>query len=134
MTPPDRPISEFPKHLAEDSKAAVIDAFDASTVTAPELVASLIKNGGCVMRGVLNPDQLALIEKDVRPWIEKDRPWKGDFFPPETRRVMGLVEKSKAFTDLIPGNCLFRDVCDTLLISTHESWLGQTLETSVLKP
>ncbi|KAJ5377263.1 uncharacterized protein N7496_004672 [Penicillium cataractarum] len=134
MTAPDAPTSDFPKHLAEDSKAAVIDAFDASTVTAPELVASLIKNGGCVVRGILNTDQLALIENDIRPWIEKDCPWKGDFFPPETRRVMGLVEKSKIFTDLIPGNRLYRDVCDTLLTSTHESWLGQTLETSVSKP
>ena len=56
MTPPDRPISEFLKHLTEDSKAAVIDAFDTSTMTAPELVASLIKNGGYVICGVLNPD------------------------------------------------------------------------------
>ncbi|RAH71416.1 phytanoyl-CoA dioxygenase family protein [Aspergillus aculeatinus CBS 121060] len=104
------------------------------TVTAAEVVASLIKNGGCVVRGILNFEQLALIEKDVRPWIEKDRPWVGEFFPPETRRVMGLVEKSKLFTELIPGNRLYRDVCDILLTSTHKSWLGQKLETSVSHP
>lgn len=133
-SPPDRPADGFPKHLFEDSKAAVIEAFDAKTVNAPEVVASLIKNGGCIIRGVLSAAQLALIEKDVRPWIELDRPWAGEFFPLETRRVMGLVEKSKAFTDLIPGNRLYRDVCDTLLMSTHESWLGQNLEKSVSHP
>jgi ectoine hydroxylase-related dioxygenase (phytanoyl-CoA dioxygenase family) len=47
---------------------------------------------------------------------------------------MGLVEKSKTFTETIPGNRLFRDVCDVLLTKTHQSWLGQKLETSVSKP
>ncbi|KAJ5692007.1 hypothetical protein N7462_001430 [Penicillium macrosclerotiorum] len=130
MPPPDRPVNGFPKHLAEEFKAAVIDATTASTVTALEVVAALIKNGGYLVRRILNTDQLALIEKDVRPSIEKDRPRIGDFFPPETRRVMGLVEKSKVFTDLIPGNRLYQHVCGTLLISTQDSWLGQILETS----
>jgi ectoine hydroxylase-related dioxygenase (phytanoyl-CoA dioxygenase family) len=131
--PPDRP-AEFPKHLAQDSKDALVESFDAQNVSVEELTASLIKNGGCIVRNVVSAEDLALIEKDIRPWIEKDRPWAGDFFPRETRRVMGLVEKSKVFTECIPGNKNYREVCDALLTSTHESWLGQRLETSVSHP
>lgn len=47
---------------------------------------------------------------------------------------MGLVGKSKIFTECIPGNKLYRDVCDELLSSTHESWLGQKVETSISRP
>jgi ectoine hydroxylase-related dioxygenase (phytanoyl-CoA dioxygenase family) len=130
----DRPANGFPEHLAADSRAAVVDSFDARKASADEVTASLIKNGGAVLRNVVDAETLTTIEKDIRPWIEKDRPWKGDFFPPETRRVMGLVEKSQAFTESIPGNKLFRDVCDQLLTSVHESWLGQKLEKSVSKP
>jgi ectoine hydroxylase-related dioxygenase (phytanoyl-CoA dioxygenase family) len=131
---PDRPAKGFPEHLAADSKAAVVDCFDANTVSIEEVTKSLIKNGGCILRNAVSPDDLAVIESDVRPWIEKDAEWKGDFFPKQTRRVMGLVEKSQTFTEQIPGNPVYRGVCNALLTSVHESWLGQKLETSVSKP
>jgi len=63
------------------------------------------------------------------------RPWHGvDFFPPETRRVMGLVGKSRIFTDNIPGNRLYRDICSRLLSSTHSAWLGYQRNTTVSEP
>ncbi|PVH87659.1 phytanoyl-dioxygenase family protein [Cadophora sp. DSE1049] len=103
-------------------------------VASSAVIASLIKNGGCIIRNILDAPTLAVIETDVRPWILRDQPWTGDFFPPETRRVMGLVEKSKAFTDSIPGNKLYQDVCGALLTSWHESWHGQKLMKSESKP
>ena len=131
---PDAPADGFPSKLAADSRAAIIDAFNASTVTSSDVVASLIKNGGCIIRNILDAPTLDAIEADVRPWILKDQPWTGDFFPPETRRVMGLAEKSKVFTDSIPGNKLYQDVCGDLLTSWHESWHGQKLMKSESKP
>ncbi|KAH9214097.1 phytanoyl-CoA dioxygenase family protein [Leptodontidium sp. 2 PMI_412] len=131
---PDAPADGFSAKLAADSKAAVIDDFQANSVTTSEVVSSLIKNGGCIIRNILDAGTLATIESDVRPWIPKDQPWTGEFFPPETRRVMGLVEKSKIFTDSIPGNKLYRDVCDELLTSWHESYHGQKLMKSESKP
>lgn len=131
---PDKPANGFPEYLAKDSKAAQIESFDAKTVSVDEVTKSLVRNGGCIVRNVLGQEDLALIESDVRPWIEKDVPWNGDFFPPETRRVLGLVEKSKAFTEQIPGNRLFRNVCDALLTSAHDYWIGQKQETGFSKP
>jgi len=131
---PDAPADGFPSKLVADSRAAVIDNFNASTVTCSHVVGSLIRNGGCIIRNILDTPTLAAIEADVRPWILKDQPWTGEFFPPETRRVMGLVEKSKSFTDSIPGNKLYQDVCGELLTSWHESWHGQKLMKSESKP
>jgi len=131
---PDKPATGFPKHLAEDSKAAVVESFDANTVSSETLIESIVRNGGVILRGVVNKEDLAAIEADVRPYIMKDQPWKGEFFPPETRRVTGLVQKSPTFTERIPGNPLYRSICTALLSSTHESWLGQKLETSVSSP
>lgn len=73
---PDKP-ADFPQTLIDDSRAAVVETFDAATVTADTLVKALIKTGGCILRNVVNKGNLALIERDVRPWIEKDKPWTG---------------------------------------------------------
>jgi hypothetical protein len=92
----------------------IVDEFDSTgSLKADRVVASLIQNGGCILRGLLpNEETLATIEHNVRPYIEADRPWQGvDFFPPETRRVTGLVGKSSTFTENIPANKFCRDVC-----------------------
>ena len=114
-----------------------VDQFDCTAAPkADEIVASLIRNGGCVLRNfITNVTTLDAIEKDVRPHIQADRPWEGvDFFPPETRRVMGLVGKSRAFVDAIPSNRVYRDVCSRLLSSTNRSWYGYQLYTTVSEP
>lgn len=131
---PDKPADGFPKEFEEDSKAAKVDSFNSSTVTTSEVVFSLIKNGGCIIRNVLNSADLAAIERDVRSHILKDQPWAGEFFLPETRPVTGLVEKSKTFTETIVGNQLYQEVCDKLLTAVDESWIGQTKEISVAPP
>ncbi|KFY79077.1 hypothetical protein V499_01882 [Pseudogymnoascus sp. VKM F-103] len=114
-----------------------VDQFDSTAAPkADEIVASLIRNGGCVLRNFISDATiLDIIERDVRPHIQADRPWEGvDFFPPETRRVMGLVGKSRVFTDTIPANRLYRDVCSRLLSSTCRSWYGYQLNTTVSEP
>lgn len=114
-----------------------IDEFDFMTdPKADEVVASLVRNGGCIIRNmIIEQAILDAIEKDVRPYINADKPWIGvDFFPPETRRVMGLVGKSYAFTENIPANRLYRDVCSRLLSSTYKAWLGYQLHTTVSEP
>jgi ectoine hydroxylase-related dioxygenase (phytanoyl-CoA dioxygenase family) len=132
--PPDQPAGGFPKHLADDSKAAVVDSFDAQTVRSEAVIDSLIRNGGCILRNLLSKEDIVTIDADVRPYIQKDQPWAGEFFPPETRRVTGLVQKSPTFTERVVGNEIYQAACTALLSSTYESWLGQKLERSVSPP
>lgn len=131
---PNKPAGGFPIHLSEDSKAAVVDSFDARTVNPETVVESLLRNGGCIVRGIVSKEHIAAIDRDVRPHIMKDQPWRGDFFPPETRRVTGLVEKSPTFKTKILGNKLYQDVSNTLLTATYETWVGQKLEVNVSPP
>ncbi|KAJ5726586.1 phytanoyl-CoA dioxygenase family protein [Penicillium malachiteum] len=102
--------------------------FDPNSAKAEHVVKALIQEGGAVFRGLLQ------IEYDVRPFINLDKPWTGDFFPPETRRVCGLAGKSRTFMDLVVGNALYQDVCSILLTSTHCSYYGQKREESVSHP
>ncbi|KAK4652885.1 hypothetical protein QC762_503360 [Podospora pseudocomata] len=99
-----------------------------------DIVQALIRTGGVVIRNVILQETLDVIEKDVRPFIEADKPWKGDFFPPETRRVYGLAGKSPTFFKSVVANPLYQAVCSKMLTAEYKSWLGQKLETSISRP
>jgi len=53
-----------------------VKVFDAATCSVDELVSALKVAGGLVIRGLLQQDELAHLEKDIRPWLEKDTPWE----------------------------------------------------------
>lgn len=99
-----------------------------------KVVQSLISTGGVIIRGLLSESSLKLIENDIRPHLEADKPWEGEFFPPETRRVAGLAGKSSTFMHHIVANPLYQAVCDVLLTSRFTSYLGQKLEISKSTP
>lgn len=111
-----------------------VQSFDSANTTADEIVAALIKAGGCIIRNAVHSNQLAAIEKDTRPYIEKDRVWGGEFFPRETRRVTALAEKSKAFMENVVCCSLYQQVCDVMLSSTTKSWLDEVCQVSTSKP
>ncbi|KAK9856889.1 phytanoyl-CoA dioxygenase family protein [Penicillium brevicompactum] len=108
--------------------------FDPRSAKVDDVVKALIQSGGVILRGFLGAEILDQIENDVRPFINADKPWKGDFFPPETRRVCGLGEKSHAFMENIVGDALYQGVCNSLLTSTHHSYYGQKREESTSHP
>lgn len=112
-----------------------VQYFDASTASCDDIVQALILAGGCVVRGMVSEENLQRIEQDTRPYIQADKPWTmDDFFPPETRRVTGLFEKSKAFIEGVPANPLYQDVCKALLTDVLPGYCGQKLENFVSRP
>lgn len=126
------PITGF----EDDRKRPVpeVKTFDNATVTHDEILDSLIKTGGCVIKNVVSATDLAQIEEDTRPYLDADKPWKGNFFPVQTRRVNGLAGKSKVFMEKIVCYKLYQEVCRTLLSSTVSNYLGQELQTSTSEP
>jgi hypothetical protein len=54
-----------------------VKEFDAATATVEELVDALKVAGGVVVRNMLTKAEIDQIETDVRPWLEKDKPWEG---------------------------------------------------------
>lgn len=125
-----------PKPLGDDYKRPlpVVEAFDSATVTPDDVVKALISAGGCIIRNVVAQEDLDLIEKDVRTHLNADKEWEGDFFPKETRRVLGLAAKSKSFMEKIVANQTYQEVCKKMLSSTVKNYLGQELQTSTSPP
>lgn len=79
-----------------------VKVFDATTCTVDELVGSLRVAGGLIVRGLLNAEELASLEKDTRPWLEQDTAWTdgkltllalaaGISFIPLLKRYPGLM-------------------------------------------
>ena len=99
--------------------------YDAATCTSNDLVKTLKLSGGVIVRRILEPEDVQQIEADVRPWLDNDKPWNGDFFPPETRRAVGLLGKSKTFALRLVGNEMWLEVVDALLTSEfHKNWVS----------
>ncbi|EXJ85332.1 hypothetical protein A1O1_05696 [Capronia coronata CBS 617.96] len=112
-----------------------VPVFDARSVTPEEVVQGLIHAGGAVIRNAMDVEDVHQIEKDIRPWLEKDKPWKeGGFFPVETRRAYGLAGKSKTFIEKMVKQETFQKVCDIILSKTSPAWVGQKREVSTSKP
>ncbi|KAH8728395.1 phytanoyl-dioxygenase family protein [Phaeosphaeriaceae sp. PMI808] len=82
------------------------DRFDSATATIEQLVASMKRNGGVIIRNFMPEDEISAIESEVRPYLEEDLPWEGSAFPPQTRRVTGLLVKSQAFRNYLPSPTL----------------------------
>lgn len=68
-------LVETPDLKSPDSPLPEVKSFDASNCSVEELVAALRIAGGVVVRGVLNAEELAKLETDTRPWLDKDEPW-----------------------------------------------------------
>ncbi|CAG9997141.1 unnamed protein product [Clonostachys byssicola] len=111
-----------------------VQAFDAATANVDDIVAALIVAGGCVLKGAVAQDDLAQIEKDTRICILGDKAWGGDFFPKETKRVMGLIGKSPTFTRAIVQSPLAVAAAEKILTSTYSCWVGDEWKTFVSKP
>ena len=52
-----------------------VKSFDAATCSVDELVSALRVAGGVVVRGLLSESELAKLEADARPWLDKDTAW-----------------------------------------------------------
>jgi len=60
---------------------------------ASEIVASIQRDGACIVRDVLSPDALARLDADLAPWIERSQPGTDDFTGRFTKRTGALVAR-----------------------------------------
>ena len=98
-----------------------VKSFDARTVTVDELVAALRLAGGVVVKNAISVEEAKEIERDVRPWLDKDKAWEnGEFFPKETRRAFGLASKSPTFATKVIGNPLWLGVTDAVRMIKYD--------------
>jgi hypothetical protein len=95
------------------------------TASVGEVVEAIKLAGGCIIRGILTPDEIRQIESDIRPTLDADLPWPGSFFPSETRRAMGLLGKSPTFARALVMNPLYQAVSKVFLEEEYWCWNGK---------
>jgi ectoine hydroxylase-related dioxygenase (phytanoyl-CoA dioxygenase family) len=105
-----------------------------SDVSPEDVIAALKLAGGCVIRNYVSREDLDQIQKDLRPYLEVDVPWNGEFFPPETRRAYGIVGKSFTVAKCLPMSSLYQQVCKVFLEEQYTSWSGSKQEVGISRP
>jgi len=95
----------------------------------PGIIDAIIKDGGCVVKGFADRETLETVNREVKPYLEADKPWKGDLFPPETRRCPNLVGRSPTARNHWLVDPLIRAVNATFIDKTTSNFYGETQHT-----
>ena len=74
------------------------------------------------------------IPEDLRPFLNKDTPWEGDFFPKETRRCYALMGNSPTCAEKVIMNPLYQATCETFLTTKNWFWSGHKKTYATSKP
>jgi ectoine hydroxylase-related dioxygenase (phytanoyl-CoA dioxygenase family) len=72
--------------------------------------------------------------RDVRPLLEHDTEWTGNFFPKETRRAYGMLGVSRTYATNIVGHPIYQATARKFLTQKHWFWEGSRKVWAVSKP
>jgi len=117
----------------ESAQPTVLE-FDASSTSSSELVAAICREGGVIIRNFASQSTLTALEQEIRPYLDADEGYDGEFFSKDTRKSQGLAARSPTFCNDILSNDLWRGVYDALLTTTTKSWTGNILHECVSPP
>ena len=110
-----------------------------ATVSSPEVVELLNRDGCVVVESLADPQTCDLLEEELAPFLaaKKDAapinaPYGyEDFLPAKTRRIVGVIAKSRAFRTLVTHPMIMA-VCDAMLLRSCASY--QICTTAALVP
>ena len=100
-----------------------------STASSAEVVEVLNRDGCVVVKSLADHKTLDLVEKELAPFLDakKDEPpinapyGYEDFLPAKTRRIVGVIAKSRAFGTLVTHPMVMA-VCDAMLLPSCPSY------------
>ncbi|KAL1311790.1 hypothetical protein AAFC00_001873 [Neodothiora populina] len=103
-------------------------------VSETENIINCIKENGClIIKNFTTPEVVDQINAETRPYLDKDKPWKGDLFPPETRRCPRLVARSKAFRENLLVAPIVSALTAEFVDKTTSNFYGETQHTYTSK-
>lgn len=107
----------------------------AGATTAAEAVDVLVRDGGIIIRNFVPGSTISRLNDELRPYVVADEEsYAGSFFPPETRKVLGLAAKSRTWALEILSHPLWTGITDALLTTRTSAWIGDDLHESTSKP
>ncbi|KAL3477795.1 hypothetical protein BJX99DRAFT_269668 [Aspergillus californicus] len=101
-----------------------IDRSDESAI-----LRAIVQDGCCIIKNFTDVATVKQVNEEARPYIEADKPWKGDLFPPETRRCTNLVGRSKTVRETWILDPLIRKLTATFVDKTTSNFYGETKHT-----
>ena len=116
------------------SPSPKVQEFQASSAQSKDLVSAICRDGGVIIRNFASSTTLANLEKELRPHLDADEGYEGEFFSKSTRKCQGLAGRSPTFCSDLLCNPLWREVYETMLTTTTKSWNGNQLHECVSKP
>ncbi|KAI9731230.1 MAG: hypothetical protein M1834_005423 [Cirrosporium novae-zelandiae] len=137
------PTSYHPKEMTiNDAKSGGTEALEdlpqvralPNNVPVDEVVDALKVTGGVIIRNLVSHEHLDQIEKNLRPYLEADHEWEGDFFPKETRRCYSLIPTSSTFARVVVMNPLYQETCNKFLTTNNWFWSGHQKVYAKSKP
>ncbi|KAJ5325958.1 Phytanoyl-CoA dioxygenase [Penicillium brevicompactum] len=101
-----------------------IDRFDVAGI-----IQAIIDDGCCVIKNFTSEETINDVNSEARPYIDADKPWKGDLFPPETRRCANLMGRSKTAREQWLVDPLVRALNAKFVDKTTSNFYGETKHT-----
>ncbi|GLB06452.1 hypothetical protein AtubIFM57258_001760 [Aspergillus tubingensis] len=108
-------------------KQLPIQRIDRADVEA--IIQAIIKDGCCIIKDFTDAATIKQVNEEVQPYLDADKPWKGDLFPPETRRCANLAGRSKTARENWLVDPLIRALTARFVDKTTSNFYGETKHT-----
>ncbi|KAL1846895.1 hypothetical protein Plec18170_008863 [Paecilomyces lecythidis] len=93
------------------------------------IIQAIIDDGCCIIKNFTDKETVDAVNGDARPYLDADKPWKGDLFPPETRRCTNLGGRSVTAREKWIIDPLIRQLTETFVDKTTHNYYGLTKHT-----
>ncbi|GKZ37390.1 hypothetical protein AbraIFM66950_008913 [Aspergillus brasiliensis] len=93
------------------------------------IIQAIIQDGCCIIKDFTDAATIKQVNEEVQPYLDADKPWKGDLFPPETRRCANLAGRSKTAREHWLVDPLIRTLTARFVDKTTSNFYGETKHT-----
>ncbi|KAJ5120420.1 Phytanoyl-CoA dioxygenase [Penicillium bovifimosum] len=95
----------------------------------PAIIQAIIEDGCVIIKNFTDLETIEKVNAETKPYIDADKPWKGDLFPPETRRCSNLVGRSKTAREQWIVDPLIKTLTSKFVDKTTTNFYGETKHT-----
>ncbi|GKZ90776.1 hypothetical protein AnigIFM59636_002806 [Aspergillus niger] len=93
------------------------------------IIQAIIEDGCCIIKDFTDVATVKQVNEEVQSYLDADKSWKGDLFPPETRRCANLAGRSKTARENWLIDPLIRTLTARFVDKTTSNFYGETKHT-----
>ncbi|KAJ5223758.1 hypothetical protein N7468_008300 [Penicillium chermesinum] len=93
------------------------------------IIQAIIQDGCCIIQNFTDVETVQKVNAEAKPYLDADKPWKGELFPPETRRCANLAGRSQTARENWLVDPLVRALTAKFVDKTTSNFYGETKHT-----